>query len=296
MFRAAAVVGPPTRPLQVFYGLSQAGRAIACAAWGLKGEDWRLASHGIKATGFDKDFADIELRTDPSGSQGSFVRLSELLHSPVWQKKPVRLEDVWDTLPANLEHPLTDRARLTPLYADQENVGEHDHPLLSIPVCDIPDRVIDADSREVLDDFLTSYPHMASRESYVRRSMEPDAAPDFTRYQTSGGELQLNWLMPSGKTTGAERLEYLRSITRAYAGQRYFLPVIAHLTCEFHPLMAWWAVLYALSMLARYEPARWVGHINVDSSRHAVHIERFLEQALVQLPAVIADTIDEVAG
>lgn len=46
MFRAAAVVGPATRPLQVFYGLSQAGRAIAAAAWSLKGEDWRLVAHG----------------------------------------------------------------------------------------------------------------------------------------------------------------------------------------------------------------------------------------------------------
>ncbi|MFH8692501.1 YaaC family protein [Streptomyces anulatus] len=51
MFRAAAVVGPATRPLQIFYGLSQAGRAIASAAVSLNGQDWRLESHGIKTTG-----------------------------------------------------------------------------------------------------------------------------------------------------------------------------------------------------------------------------------------------------
>lgn len=28
--------------------------------------------------------------------------------------------------------------------------------------------------------------------------------------------------------------------------------------------MAWWAVLYALSMLARYHPAQWANRINVD--------------------------------
>ncbi|MEW2490452.1 hypothetical protein [Streptomyces sp. NPDC048411] len=43
--------------------LSQAGRAIAAAAVDLKGEDWRLDGHGIKASGFDKSFADIEIRT-----------------------------------------------------------------------------------------------------------------------------------------------------------------------------------------------------------------------------------------
>lgn len=32
-FQAAAAVGTATRPMQVFYGLSQAGRAIAAAAW-----------------------------------------------------------------------------------------------------------------------------------------------------------------------------------------------------------------------------------------------------------------------
>ncbi|MGW9382434.1 YaaC family protein [Streptomyces albidoflavus] len=93
MFRAAAVVGPATRPLQVFYGLSQAGRAIAAAAVDLKGEDWRLYGHGIKASGFDKPFADIEIRTNPATSRASFVRLSHLLNSPVWGKGPVRLED-----------------------------------------------------------------------------------------------------------------------------------------------------------------------------------------------------------
>ncbi|MFD7787653.1 YaaC family protein [Streptomyces nojiriensis] len=83
MFRAAEGVGPQTRPLLVFYGLSQAGRAITAAAVDLKGENWNLVSHGIHASGYHLDFADIEIRTDPAGTAGSFVRLSELLRSPV---------------------------------------------------------------------------------------------------------------------------------------------------------------------------------------------------------------------
>ncbi|MEW2121213.1 hypothetical protein AB0945_39970 [Streptomyces sp. NPDC005474] len=59
-FQAAATVGTATRPMQVFYGLSQAGRAIAAAAVAIKGEDWNLTSHGIKATGFHLPFPDIE--------------------------------------------------------------------------------------------------------------------------------------------------------------------------------------------------------------------------------------------
>ncbi|MDK1348953.1 hypothetical protein QNO09_38035 [Streptomyces sp. 378] len=130
LFRAAAVVGPATSPVLVFYGLSQAGRAITAAAWSLKGEDWRLDTHGIKATGFDRSFPDIEIRTDPPGTQGSFVKVSEVLDSPVWDMDPLRLEDVWDLLPPNLRYPLTTRDRLTPLYVDEVSIGAHEHPLL----------------------------------------------------------------------------------------------------------------------------------------------------------------------
>ncbi|MFF4755215.1 YaaC family protein [Streptomyces sp. NPDC002514] len=298
MFRAAAVVGPATRPLQVFYGLSQAGRAIAAAAVTLKGEEWRLVTHGIKASGFDKPFPDIEIRTDPPGTHGSFVRVSEVLGSPVWEKDAVRLEDVWDLLPLNLGYPLTGRERPTPLFAAASAIHEQDHPLLSIPVCDIPDRVIDDGSRQALADFLTAYPAVARHESYVTTrafNLGAAATPEYTRYDHGGGELVVNWEMPQGSATAAGRLEYLLTMTRPYAGQRYFLPVLAPMPRELHPLMAWWAVLYTLSMLARYEPASWVTNISVDNSQHAVSIERLLERALSHLPVLIADTITEVS-
>ncbi|WP_406409338.1 YaaC family protein [Streptomyces sp. NBC_01643] len=299
MFRAAAVVDSATRPLQVFYGLSQAGRAIAAAALSLKGQHWRLESHGIKTTGFHLPFSDIEIRTDPPGTQGSFVRVSEALGSPVWGTDPIRLEDLWDLLPPNLRYPLTARDRMTPLYADEMSVGTHEHPLLSVPVCDIPDRVIDAGTREALAEFLTAYPAVAKHESYVTTrtlSLGSEAPPDYGgRYNYGGGELVVNWEMPQGSAPQDQRLEYLRSMTRGYGGARYFLPVLSPMKQELHPLMAWWAVLYALSMLARYQPAAWVKLISVDDSQHAVPIERLLERAISHLPVLIADTITEVS-
>ncbi len=38
-----------------------------------------------------------------------------------------------------------------------------------------------------------------------------------------------------------------------------------------HPLMAWWAVLFTLSMLARYQPAEWAAHVDVDARQQAKH-------------------------
>ncbi|MFF4466501.1 YaaC family protein [Streptomyces mirabilis] len=298
MFRAAQEVGPQTRPLLVFYGLSQAGRAIAASAVDLKGESWNLVSHGIKASGFDKDFADIELRTDPPGSAGSFVRLSELLQSPVWGDDPVvRLEDAWDTLPVNLQYPLTSRKRMTPLYASTDVIDASDfHALLTVHVGDIPDRVVDDGSRTALDEFLTSYPGTAGYEDFARRRIGPDEGPNYERHHPDAGWLIMHWQMPVETGTATQRHKRLHAMTRGYAGHRYFFPAVAGRSRELHPLMAWWTVLYALSMLARYQPAQWASHINVDGSRHTVPIEKVLERAMEHLPVLIADTIEEVSA
>ncbi|MFE2584571.1 YaaC family protein [Streptomyces sp. NPDC059378] len=59
--------------------------------------------------------------------------------------------------------------------------------------------------------------------------------------------------------------------------------------------MAWWAVLYTLSMPAGYEPASWVKLISLDDSQHAVLIEQLLERTINHLPVLITDAIAEVS-
>jgi hypothetical protein len=44
-------------------------------------------------------------------------------------------------------------------------------------------------------------------------------------------------------------------------------------------------------MLARYQPAEWVSHTNVDSGRYAVALEQLLTDALVTVPRLIYETI-----
>ena len=88
MFRAATTVGIATRPLLVFYGLSQAGRAIAAAASNT--DAWKLNGHGVSTVGLKNRLSDIEVRTGKQGEHGSFVRLSELLDSPLWGKAPMQ--------------------------------------------------------------------------------------------------------------------------------------------------------------------------------------------------------------
>ncbi|KJY23794.1 hypothetical protein VR45_41830, partial [Streptomyces sp. NRRL S-495] len=88
------------------YGLSQAGRAIAASATALAGEDqWGLSGHGIHTKQADGPLTDVRARTDAEGKRASFVRLSELLDSPVWGDEPVTLSELWDCLPVNTRTP-----------------------------------------------------------------------------------------------------------------------------------------------------------------------------------------------
>src|SRR5713226_8519062 len=47
LFTAAEAVGDATRPILLFYGLSQAGRAIAAASTDADSNHYRLSGHGI---------------------------------------------------------------------------------------------------------------------------------------------------------------------------------------------------------------------------------------------------------
>lgn len=299
MFRAAVTVGPATRPLLVFYGLSQAGRAIAAAASSIgSGDAWMLNGHGISSKFLGGRLPEIEVRTDELGNRGSFVRLSQLLGSPLWGKKQVRLNVLWDLLPENEQVPLHDtgKDRRTPLWIEHRDLDPEPRQLASVPVVRFPPWVTDASqSREALTRYFEAFPQAQGYSDFERARMAPDADPHFSRHSDGWGELLMHWKLPTGSSgTPAERLALLETFTRPYQGTLYLFPAVTPKSHSLHPLMAWWAVLYTLSMLARYHPAEWADHINVDTSRYAVAIERVLKEAIRVLPSLVAETIDQV--
>jgi len=91
-------------------------------------------------------------------------------------------------------------------------------------------------------------------------------------------------------------MAYLQSMTRAYCGELWLFPGAGGADRSMHPLMAWWAVLFALSMLARYQPAEWAAHVDVDASPHAVPVERLLARAIGIIPELVAEAIGQVVG
>jgi hypothetical protein len=293
MFRAAASVGQATRPVLAYYGLNQAGRAISAAALGTGHDQWRLSGHGVYALNLDGPLANVAIKRDPAGKRSSFARLSQILDSPLWDGS-VDFKRFWDSIPEARPVPLVeDHARRVPLYVDISAIFGDPHPLATVPVVYFPPWLISSrKGREGLDSYLEAYPPARLYDSYVRRNN----APDFARSVDGWGELQMNWQVrdDGAPCTADARREFIRSITRTYCGAAYFFPAIGGGDRGVHPLMAWWAVLHSLSMLARYQPAEWSAHIDVDRSQHAVSLEVLLNDALTVVPALIAETIKQV--
>jgi len=57
--------------------------------------------------------------------------------------------------------------------------------------------------------------------------------------------------------------------------------------------MTWWGLRYALSMVARYEPAEWAGLLSIDHSELAVPLEGVLVDALEVVPRLVLNALQE---
>jgi hypothetical protein len=62
-------------------------------------------------------------------------------------------------------------------------------------------------------------------------------------------------------------------------------PAIGSMSAALHPVLALWAVLLALSSLARYEPASWSKMVDIDRSADANPIEYLLDEATDSVPS-----------
>lgn len=185
--------------------------------------------------------------------------------------------------------------RRTPLHVTPIYYAELKHPSLDANVSGFPWWLADSSpSRETVQEYLSSYLHAGGFRVHDRHA--DDMSNLFDRNKDGWDSLRLSWLADDGRDASqSARRALFESKTFPYAGARWFFPDVAGSGKPLHPLLAWWAVLYTLSMLARYEPARWVEHINVDTSPYAVGIEHLLATALDVVPTIIADTIRDVS-
>lgn len=290
-FVAAAAASSATSPNQLFYGLSQAGRALAAAASGGSGT---LVGHGLKAPDLGANFIDVPV-AQAGGSESSFIKLSTLLGSPPLPdaKAPTMatIGDLWDLIPEAQDRPVRPQRERRPVLLLRPEYPDP-HPLASATVSGFPPYLAECeDIAAEFKAFMAAYPHAAGYTMYCAYG-QPDI-PHFEVY-SDGITLLMHWETGIELASWQQRVAKIETFAPRYDGRYVLLPALLGESRPLHPLMAWWALLYALSMLARYEPAKWRAHINVDTSAHAVAIEALLGRALFAVPRLVYSTLGEL--
>lgn len=293
LFRAAELVGPATRPLLLFYGLSQAGRALSAAKE--PGQQWRLRGHGITSPSAGSSRLLADRRVSDSGS-GSFTSVARLLGSETYPSG-VTLGVLWPMV-ADPGFSLPGQSGHSPLVLDLAQLDDY-RLLAGTHVCA---GVTDGDStlgltfglwenhatqlsagqEAALAAFMAPYRTLGGWLSERPAGGSADClAPRFFQEAEGGWQAHVYW-----PRAGVSDAEFVASRTFPDAGgARVFPSVGGHLPT--HPVVAWWAVLFALSMVARYEPDVWSLWTDVDSSEEAVPVERLLDEALIAIPELM---------
>lgn len=285
-FRAAALIDFDSRALNLFYGLSQAGRALAAASTALPNGDWRLNGHGLKLPGLETakaNVARIAVKSD-GNADSSFRRLSTIFGSD--QPEAVTLGDLWPLLYETSFGPLLAETIYTPLKVRLGSpASRFATPTLDSASVDLPASLTNMfiEDRPTFDAYFDRYPSLANRITALPTGQQQDWPPP-------NAGLSLTWGRPHHLAIEhilEDRLTMYRGNTLAY-------PTLGDATQTVHPLMAWWMVLYSLSMLTRYQPDVWTQMIDVNRSPQATAIEYVLETALSAVPDLIDEAIDQV--
>jgi len=291
-FAAAAGIGYESRPLNLFYGLSQAGRALAAASsrLGPKEGDDRTAwlprgGHGLK---FDVDTPTVErLLGEPvrlqAGKSDTFSRVSHALGSPLDFR-----EETFGALLAQIpEVYLEFRTFEYGPVAIQPN-GIYAGSPLHFPLrWDLEARGAPIESGDLtaLREWVNSYPALAGLALEV--DAEGKRIPshnDGHLYLTVSSQDQL--VLRGSQWLPAQSIEYRRSTA--------LFPRLGNSSTAAHPIVIWWMVLFALSMLARYSPRDWSRLMSLRESRLASVLEHVLDTALDAVPNLIAEALADL--
>lgn len=290
LFDAAAATGPAARPLPLFYALSQAGRALSAAHVG--GDLWMARGHGIRQSGHgDATGTVADFLIEPAGGASSSYALTAAALGSSGLAGPTRLGDLWPLLPGTHQFPLpgSGPARAMEVHVElyAPVVGAVSANLVGVPVG--PGALVEqglapgeqdwSGQRREVAAALAQYPSLA-RYQFATIDGQPIGLSSLGE---AGASVRVSWPVEPGTTATSVQ----ERVSVAHGGYTLAYPCLDASGMALHPLMAWWAVLFGLSILARYEPSRWGRAIDVNASQEAVAIEHLLDSALDCLPELI---------
>lgn len=281
LLNAARVAGPASRPLPLFYALSQAGRAIVAA----HGEDPETYGHGlteVRDKGESTHLLHRRLRRRASrGGHDTFGAVARATRSGDFDGE-VELGALWVANPhaprLALEHWLPPW-RLALLVVDENakapsslQLHEHARLLRVLPFSE----PVEATAEHGVDVGPERYPTIPDHAGGTFVPHESPLGPSWDGYVIWRSDLAtLDEVAP--RTT--------------FDDDRYLLPCLPGQTKLLSPLLLWWALLYGFSVFARYNPQLWIRALDVDRSTAAVGIEHLMSTALATLPALVYDAV-----
>lgn len=271
LMMAAKAAGYASRPLPLFYALSQASRAVIAAKGG---EQPRL--HGLS---FPSPVGQsvLQARVKPQEA-GSFVTLAAGVGSPRLLEE-VEVGAMINSLPefSDAVYPQLEEWPHA-LFVQPDRDSEHAW-MLAKDRRMVVGIVIDPfpSSPEEARAILSRYPAL----DRVSWEIQMRQVPGLQQVRTPRGPgvwtlLQLSEQLGIDQVAPEYRWHDSRWIRPAIAGSP---PPDA--------LLTWWALLFGLSNLARYYPVEWTKAIDVDASRHAVVLERVMTEALDAVPQLV---------
>jgi len=284
-FAAAKAVTAATRPLNLYYGLAQAGMAIAAAH---APDPWSFSRHGLRLGDRNPELADMLV--GPEG-EGGFQKVAAATGSPLITA-PVSLGMLWASLPDVAQAgTLPGSAWRVPLAlsADTFRATQPRATLyLHGEMPEEPDAWMAA-----FKTMMADYPSAAGwaipiedgRIQIAQTDHQWDVTLRWPAQEASAGEMSEEELEAFfGKVAPEYR----------YNGDRFLRPSIDGAGgMPPSPLMTWWLLLYSFSILARYEPRRWVKLLDRDNSKVAVLLRYALEEALTAVPQLVLEALDE---
>jgi YaaC-like Protein len=319
LWLASQNVGAIASPLLLFYGLTQAGRAL-CAA-GIPGAAWEGAHrHGLHfqltapAEGSPLELRNVGVRTD---DEGLVNQVADVVGSPVLSDS-ASLSDLISSLDSDLYFDDDQYSASRPLEVYEYGLllpGKFGDParkaLFLGPLPDVlasnreyvpagPNnlahtRIVPPSAADVAA-WLSAYPRLrALGEPTDIRSPEGSLG----RIDRGNWVIRLMW-GGDDRIEGVTQSQWtLQQLDVVYSDQPngaggVVLPSIGGNIEAQRLLVTWWLVLYCLSMLARYYPTVWTKLLDVDSSSLAVPFDHLISVARAKVPRLIFDAVHEL--
>jgi hypothetical protein len=295
LMTAASTSGYAARPLPLFYAVSQAGRAIA-AAWA--DQPWVLSGHGLKFESGKTPFGST-VRAEP-GTADSFSTVARATNEGKLTD-PVQLGALWASLTDLYGEGLREERWRRPLRVrrreeDAETAGfyygQYVPAMVVVPFDRFPKSAIfdydDGSDPRFSEAFASELAHYPTAIGWI--PWRPRATC-LDRRLFDGWEVQIAWEAASSHVSVREA-EFQKHVYEHRVREEWWLrPSLNAAGNYLGPLMTWWALLYGLSMLARYHPAEWVQALRVDQHPETVPLEAALNTALVAVPHYVLDAL-----